>query len=430
MHRCFAMGITISQNAAPTRICGSITGVGPMEIRTNYSSIPTALDPREPASPCSMSPTMARASPSAFATGARMRRTCGSSPLGAARELPDRLPLARYSGFAFRKDGNSFYYTLQSRDSAPRVLYHTWGTDISKDVEVFGKGFAADTWVNPVVSEDGHYLLFSVQRGWAQSDLYVQDLKAGTAIQPVIKGLNGKFEQRFPGFPVCQDRLAGAEGSHFAHRSARSSPGEMARSRARGQRFHREFCVFGGKLFVNRLHNVTSRIAIFSLDGAPLGTVDLPGHRLRRESYGRADQDEGLLYFSSYTTPYSLYRYSAATGARRCGTATRAVRLGTIRNRAGLVSLQGRHAHSYVPDPSQGSTSGRQTPTILYGYGGFNVSITPSSTRVPPGGLSTAGSMPLPISAAAASSAKNGIAPACWIRSRMCSTILSPRRNG
>lgn len=56
------------------------------------------------------------------------------------------------------------------------------------------------------------------------------------------------------------------------------------------------FTVIGGKLFVDRLHNVTSRIAIYSLDGARLGEVDLPGPGTGR-TYGRTDRDEGLLSF-------------------------------------------------------------------------------------------------------------------------------------
>src|SRR5207245_1491758 len=69
------------------------------------------------------------------------------------------------------------------------------------------------------------------------------------------------------------------------------------------------------KLFVNYLHNVSSRIEIFSFDGAPQGAVSLPGLG-SGGVYGRADQQEGVLYFASYTTPLSIYRYSVPTGER------------------------------------------------------------------------------------------------------------------
>ncbi len=115
------------------------------------------------------------------------------------RDLPDRLPKGLYSGFAFKKDRKAFYYTIRGRESYPRILYHVFGTDINKDVEIFGKGFAPDTWMFPIVSEDGRYLLVSVQRGWAQGDIYIQNLETETALQPLIKGLAGKFDPYFCG---------------------------------------------------------------------------------------------------------------------------------------------------------------------------------------------------------------------------------------
>jgi prolyl oligopeptidase len=99
------------------------------------------------------------------------------------RELPDRFPLSLYRGFAFRKDGKSFYYTVENRESGQRVLYHPLGTDIGKDAEVFKQ--PADTWVKPQVSEDGRYLLINVQHGWSQGEVYVQNLGMATDFNPL-----------------------------------------------------------------------------------------------------------------------------------------------------------------------------------------------------------------------------------------------------
>jgi prolyl oligopeptidase len=114
-------------------------------------------------------------------------------------DLSDRFPRALYRGFAFKKDRSGFYYVVGSRDSGQRIRYHVLGTDTAKDVEVFGEGFGADTWIEPAVSEEGRYLLISVQRGWAQGDLYIQNLETGSPIHPLIKGLDGKFDGSFSG---------------------------------------------------------------------------------------------------------------------------------------------------------------------------------------------------------------------------------------
>jgi prolyl oligopeptidase len=136
--------------------------------------------------------------------------------------------------------------------------------------------------------------------------------------------------------------------------------------------------VIGGKLFVNYLHNVTSRIAIFSLEGKPLGEVALPSSG-SAGIFGRWDRDEGILSFSSYTTPNSVYRYSASTGKRDLWFRN-PIPFDTERYEMEQVWYSSKdstrvpmflmHRKGFKPDG--------QTPTILYGYGGFNVSLTPN----------------------------------------------------
>jgi protease II len=119
------------------------------------------------------------------------------------RELSDHFPLSLYRGFAFRKDGKSFYYTVENRELGQRVLYHVLGTEIGKDTEVFKQ--PADTWVEPEVSEDGRYLRIDVQHGWSQGEVYVENLKANKELQPVVKGLKGNFHASLPEtFCLCR----------------------------------------------------------------------------------------------------------------------------------------------------------------------------------------------------------------------------------
>src|SRR6185295_6829318 len=83
------------------------------------------------------------------------------------RKDVEQMPNALYRGVSMKTDGSGFYYNLQRRDTGLRVYYHAIGTDRSKDVEVFGKGYGPDKWVGGSVSEDGKYLLFGVAHGWA-----------------------------------------------------------------------------------------------------------------------------------------------------------------------------------------------------------------------------------------------------------------------
>jgi prolyl oligopeptidase len=295
------------------------------------------------------------------------------------QDMGKPFPRALYMGFAWKTDASGFYYTVGKRDAGKRLYYHSLAGSAAADPEIFGEGFGPDTWIAPVTSENGHYLLVVVQHGWAKGELYLQNLAASAPPQALITGIDARFDPQFAGDSLLVETNWKAPRSRILKIDLRDPAPEKWREIVpAGDDAIESFAVLGGKLFVNRLHNVTSRIGIYSLDGAPLGTVDLPGPG-SGGIYGRADQDEGLLYFSSYTTPYSLYRYSAATGAR------------TLWYRDNLPFASERYETEQVWYPSKDGTRipmflihrkglrpDAQTPTILYGYGGFNVSITPS----------------------------------------------------
>jgi prolyl oligopeptidase len=296
--------------------------------------------------------------------------------VNARRELPDGFAPALYRGFAFKKDGMSFYYTLESRESGQRILYHVIGTEPAKDAEVFKKG--ADTWVVPVVSEDGKYLLISAEYGWARGEVYVQNLDTRGPIQPLITGLNAKFETSFAGDALLVKTDWQAPKGRILRIDLRNPAQDKWREvvPARDDVID-QFTIFGGKLFVTYLHNVTSRISTFSLDGKPAGEVPLPGAGSAAIS-GRSDQDQGILFYTSYTTPHSLYRYDGATGKRALW----------YRDAVPFASENFETEQVWYPSKDgtripmflihrKGLKPDGNTPTILYGYGGFDVSITP-----------------------------------------------------
>jgi prolyl oligopeptidase len=293
-------------------------------------------------------------------------------------DLPDRFPRTLYRGFAFKKDGSGFYYVLGSRDSGQRIRYHVLGTDAAKDVEVFGQGFGADTWIAPAVSEDGRYLLISVQHGWAQGDLYIQNLAKDGPIQPLVKGLDGKFDPSFSGdFLIVQTDWKAPKGRILKIDLRDPAQEKWQEVVPTATDSIDSTSVIGGKIFVTYLHDVTSHIRIFTADGKPLGQVSLPGLG-SAGIWGRADQNEGMLYFSSYTTPYSICRYDVATGKQTLW----------YRDEVPFQPEQFETEQVWFPSKDgtqipmflmhrKGLIANGNTPTILYGYGGFDVSLTP-----------------------------------------------------
>ena len=211
-----------------------------------------------------------------------------------------------------------------------------------------------------------------------RGDLYIQNLETGGPIQPLIKGLDGKFDGSFSG-----DFL-------YVQTDWKAPIGRILRIDLRdpGQEKWREVVptavdsidsksVIGGKLFVTYLHDVSSHIRVFSPDGKPLGEVSLPTLG-SAGIWGCADQNEGMFYLSSYTTPHFISRYDVVTTKQ------------TLWYQDAVPFNSEQFQTEQVWFPSKGRTKipmflmhwkglipNRETPTIVYGYGGFDVSLTP-----------------------------------------------------
>jgi prolyl oligopeptidase len=294
------------------------------------------------------------------------------------RELPDRLPRALYLGFSWKRDKSGFYYTCGRRDIGKRIYYHALGSDSAQDPEIFGEGYGPDTWISPYASEDGRYLLATVDKGWARSELYLQNLAAGGAFRPLVTGVDAKFSPQFAGDFLIVKTDWQAPRSRILKIDLRDPRPENWREIVpASQDTLEDFAVIGHKLFVNYLHNVTSQIRIYSLDGQPLGEISLPSLGSAGIE-GRWDRDEGVLYFSSFTTPPTIYRYSASTGKRdlwyREPVPFDPDRV--VIEQVWYSSKDGTPIPMFLVH-RKGLEADGQRPTLLYGYGGFAVSLTP-----------------------------------------------------
>src|SRR5262249_6762805 len=116
------------------------------------------------------------------------------------KDLPDRLPRARYFGISIKPDRSGFFYTRFEKQG-PRVYFHALGTDPAGDREVFGQGYGPEKIISASLSEDGRYLLITVMYGSAamKSELYVQDVARQGPIVPVVKDLDARFQGHIVG---------------------------------------------------------------------------------------------------------------------------------------------------------------------------------------------------------------------------------------
>ncbi len=300
----------------------------------------------------------------------------------ARRELADRLPKALYSGVDFNADGSGFYYSRRSRETGSRVRFHALGADPASDAEIFGAGTTRDQFVSPRVSEDGKTLLFVVQHGWAKTEIFMKDLKASGPAQPLVQGVNENFRLDWAGDRKLVLMTAWKAPRRHVYlveldRPAQENWREIV---PESEDSIEDIDVIGGKLFVRYLHNVASVIKVFSLEGNPLGEVDMPGIGSSSIS-GRWNSPEGVLTFSSFVEPLAISLYDATTSATKpwfkaqvpVDASQIEIRQAWCNSKDGTrVPIFLVHKKGLNPDGAR--------PTLLYGYGGFNVSLTPRFT--------------------------------------------------
>jgi prolyl oligopeptidase len=296
------------------------------------------------------------------------------------RVLPDRLPRGLYQSISWKNDGSGFYYSRARRGVGRRIFFHGLETDAASDREIFGAGYRPEVGVYPHASEGGNYLLAMVWWGWQRVELHIQKLGGAkdATFRPLVTGIDAKFLPQFAGdYLVVQTDWDAPNGRILKidlREPARENWKELVPEAADSIR---SFAVIGDKIFVNYMHNVIARIAIFSLDGTPLGELPLPADGTAG-IYGRYGRDPGIVYFGSYTTPYSIYRYNSATGKSDLWYRD-AVPFESKDFEMRQVWYESKD-ETRVPMfivHRKGLALDGNRPTVLYGYGGFGASMTP-----------------------------------------------------
>jgi prolyl oligopeptidase len=306
--------------------------------------------------------------------------------------LADRIPRTRSADLAWLPDGSGFYYT---RYPAPgevpageehyhrAVYFHPLGTDPAGDRLVF-RPAEKEHWPGVTLSPDGQWLLIGVARTFDQTDLYLQDLRAGTSAVAVAKDLPALFEGQ-----VVEDRLYLRTNLHaptygvYALDPERPDIGSALELVApRPDAVLDGLAVVGRHLALTYLERATSRLRLANLDGTGVVDHPLPGIG---SLFGLGAEWNGseLFYgFSSYTVPPTVYRIDLTTGAealwRRVDADLEPDRY--VVRQVTYASRDGTPVTMFVVHARDLKLNG-MNPTYLTGYGGFNISMAPGFAR-------------------------------------------------
>jgi prolyl oligopeptidase len=310
------------------------------------------------------------------------------------QDLPDLVRWAKFSAASWKRDGSGFWYARYDEPNADaqfkdatyyhKVYFHRIGTPQSTDVLVYDRPDHKDWTFHPIPSEDGHYLIISASRGTEpESRVFVVDLAGGGPVIELLPDADARW------YYVAND------GTRFYFLTSKDAP--RGRVVSVDLRTHelveivpqttdviQNAAFFGDRVITMRLRDAVTHVCVHRIDGTALGEVDVPGLGTADGFGGKRADRETFYSFTSYTQPAAIYRYDVESG-----TSTRVfapqVRFDPdafVSEQVFYTSRDGTRVPMILTRRRDAPRDG-QTPTILYGYGGFDVSLTPAfSTAV------------------------------------------------
>ncbi|HTR26833.1 MAG TPA: prolyl oligopeptidase family serine peptidase [Terriglobales bacterium] len=309
------------------------------------------------------------------------------------RTLPDAIDRTRFISLAWLKDNSGFYYTRHPHkgDVPPgeevyhvKVFYHQIGADPAKDPLIYEDKRNPQNIPTVTLSDDDRWLLINVEQGWSKTELFLQDRRTKDAPVELTTGKEALYGADF--FHGKLYITTNEDAPHFRVFVADASNPKRANWRElipESDAVLQDASVTGGKLFVQYEHNVASELKLFSLDGKHLADIPQPAIGNVPAATGRYDINEIFFSFQSFTVPPCVYRYDLSTNKSELWAKVDAP---SINPDEYDVRQEWYHSKDGTKIPmfivsKKGLVKNGQNPTLLTGYGGFNISMTPVFNR-------------------------------------------------
>ena len=296
-------------------------------------------------------------------------------------DLPDVLPAARYGGVSLTPDGAGFYYERYG-DVTPRVMYHALGSDPAADRQIFGEGYERHHIPVTLLSDDGRWLVVHVIEGSSgPTEIHVKDLRGdGPFVTAIADGVSESWADFAGGQLVITTNLDAPN-----KRVVLADPANPAAGAWREVIPERKEVVvqsaggLGGRLAVAYLEDVQPRVAIHELDGTHVRDIAFEAVGSVGGGAGRWESSEAFFTFETFHVPSTIYRYDLETGERTVwASAALPVAAGAYQvTQEWFRSKDGTRVPIFIVHRPGVALDGGN-PTYLTGYGGFNLSLTPT----------------------------------------------------
>jgi len=309
------------------------------------------------------------------------------------KDLSDHLKWSKFSGVSWAKNSKGFYYgrfptpkdgeEMMAQNIHKKIYFHEIGKPQSEDLLVYERSNQPKQGLYAWVTEDGKYLLIQVSQGTdTKNGLFYKDLSNSTS----------KVIELLSSFDASYDFITNL-GSKFIIRTDLNAPKQKVISIDVNEPLSvrwetiipestetlRSVSHIGGLFIANYLKDARTEIRRFKTDGNSLPPVKLPGLGTASGFEGKSDQNETFYYFTSFTSPGAVYRYDVT---RNASTLLKAPKTQFDRDhyesrQIFATSRDGTKIPMFIVSKKNLKLDGNN-PTLLYAYGGFNISLRPS----------------------------------------------------
>ncbi len=307
-------------------------------------------------------------------------------------DTSDVLKWIKFSSVSWLKDSSGFFYSRYDEPNAAtkmedlnyyeKLYFHRIGTPQSDDVLVYERKDQKEWSFGGTVSEDGAYLIITIGQGTEnKSRIYYKSLSDPNArITPLLDDFDAAYS--FVGnqgpvflFNTTVDAPRGRVIAVDTRAPERTNWKQVVPQAAETLT---DVTLVNNSLITEYLKDAHSQVKVYGLDGSFVREVEFPGLGTVAGFAGKPGDTESFFSYTSFTTPTTIYRIDLKTGAstvfRRPKVDFDPSRYET--SQVFYTSSDGTRVPMFISH-LKGLKRDGQNPTILYGYGGFNVSITP-----------------------------------------------------
>jgi prolyl oligopeptidase len=338
-------------------------------------------------------------------------RTLHVRDVDSSKDLPDEVRWMRFSGISWTNDSKGFFYSrypeppkgkvLEAALTGHAIYYHRIGTPQSQDPLIYARKDLPTWFIGGTVTEDGRYLIISIAKGSDNNNRdYYADLgnpmrpAINAPIHPLIEDDDAEFAVFGNVGPVLYLRTDRAASNRkvIAVDLAHPAQANWKTIVPEAKQAIESVSLIGGRIVAQYLVDVQSRISLFGLDGGAQGELTLPGTGTVAGIEGRADAPEIFYAFSSPLSPTAVFAYDPRSKQQTPFEGAKPpVDVAQYETKALFATSKDGARVPFFLTWRKGLALDGSHPAMVYGYGGFSISMLPTYVSDVPAWLEIGG---------------------------------------